>query len=229
MKIETRPMPFSAELVEASKRGDKTHTRRIMMPQPAYAQAVMYDGHATSAYHWPDSNPQFRAMAEIAKDCPHGKPGDLRWVQEPYRVVARDKGPGQRWGYLATVRYASDGIENVCVISDRCRDKPSARPRTSNMPGRFMSRWASRYTLRIVSVKCEKIQSMDRAAAFLEGCPREIAGPDGDIRAAHEWFVRVWDSTTNKPAHKYAANPWVYDIAYEFINAPVWLVRGGAG
>ena len=69
---------------------------------------------------------------------------------------------------------------------------------------------------RLTGVRVERLQDMNRAAAFLEGCPQEIAGKDGDIQAAHFWFRELWDM--QNPKHQWTSNPWVW--VYNFEQEP---------
>jgi hypothetical protein len=75
-----------------------------------------------------------------------------------------------------------------------------------------MPRWASRITLEIVSVRVERLGDITEADAIAEGvgfaCLRDCKVPR---------FAELWDSIYTG-AHGWAANPWVWAIAFRRVE-----------
>jgi hypothetical protein len=72
-----------------------------------------------------------------------------------------------------------------------------------------MPLWASRLSLRITSVKCERLQDITEKDARLEGCVGY-----GDIEGPSDDFMKLWDSR-HKPEESWAVNPWVFAYTTE--------------
>jgi hypothetical protein len=231
-----RPIPFSAEMVLAILKGDKTQTRRKMKIQPYpdsivtvehFNQTVidrhgdMQPGPEIFGAHWDDG--------EYGCRCPYGAPGDLLWVRETW---AR---------HASGVDYAAD----FAAVS-----RPQAGPWR---PSIHMPRWASRITLRITDVCVERLRDISEDDARAEGCEaRPFPGPwwqgyrdlgDGLIfhqqavgetppdwmiepkrmpptpwldQSARDGFRSIWMNIHGPGA--WEANPWVWAISFERVK-----------
>jgi hypothetical protein len=131
--------------------------------------------------------------------CPYGQPGDRLWVRECFGYPANDK-------TRADIRYRADGGG---LLGDW-------------RPSIHMPRAASRITLEITGVRCEKLQDISEADAKAEGVTVLV---DAEITAAVvpgirgpaylEYFV-LWDSI-NGPG-SWDANPYVWVVEFKRIN-----------
>lgn len=164
--------------------------------------------------------------------CPLGQPGERLWVREAFRFPVQfddespahvadrclDAGYRQAW---APIRFEADG---------GTRDWPSvgAPPQSNDTPGRLrparhMPIWASRLSLKIVSIRVERLQAISEVDARAEGAPigeHHTRGYCADesrppsIRA----FRDTWDAEDAAGDHAWDMNPWVWVIEFKRIG-----------
>lgn len=156
--VKSRPILFSAPMVKAILEGRKTQTRRVIKPQPAshmILDVVLPNGEGPND---PCAAVRFTSHGNgdvSSWGCPHGRPGDLLWVRETWQKS------GMGWGNdlpVGKIHYrATDAGEWKSYWGGW---KPSIH----------MPRWASRITLRIESVRVERLQAITEADAIAEGC-----------------------------------------------------------
>lgn len=75
-----------------------------------------------------------------------------------------------------------------------------------------MPRWASRITLKVESVRLERLQDISQKDAYSEGVT--INDPDGCDPVMS--FAELWESI-NGPG-SWEANPWVWVVQFKRIN-----------
>jgi hypothetical protein len=95
-------------------------------------------------------------------------------------------------------------------------------------PSIYMPHWASRITLEITAVHVEQLQQITRSGAILEGAQYHDGGSvghsgwrmdDSDVfNGPVSAFVGLWDRI-NEKTFPWAANPWVWKISFERIEA----------
>lgn len=93
-----------------------------------------------------------------------------------------------------------------------------------------MPQWASRLTLRIKSVKVERLTKISEDDCWKEGCEEfadyqdvrkvcEMAKQIGDcIEDPRPYFAVYWNSTHKKPEEKWEASPWIFAYEYEVVR-----------
>lgn len=142
---------------------------------------------------------------EIMPQCPYGGPGDRLWVREPWTPM---DGEGGQVPALYRADYEHDRPE-------RWKWRPSIH----------MPRWASRITLEVEAVRCERVQAISDIDIRLEGvdCPSHdfsggfCIGPRcPDLRAK---FRDLWDSLNARRGYPWEANPWAWAIAFRRVKA----------
>jgi len=240
-----RPILFSSEMVRAILAGAKTQTRRMLRPQPpseaetraahtSYGLAPMVK-RGIGMYSLNDYERLPKEPGEFDVDgavgfvrdrcgrtswrCPYGVPGDRLWVRETwycddYRAhgeALRD--PALRSDFLEEMHYRADHDCRDWEAGCPCRDENG---RGAWRPSIHMPRWASRISLRITSVRVERLHEITDADAIAEGCPgirggRHPAGDDG--MEPREEFEALW-SRINGTA-SWNANPWVWVVGFE--------------
>ncbi|MDD5065284.1 MAG: hypothetical protein PHQ35_11075 [Phycisphaerae bacterium] len=230
--MKERPILFSTEMIPSILRDEKTHTRRVIKPQPSDGGLDWIEWEGFSAWQDP-----MRTLEEgCQRICPYGQLRDRLWVKETYRAeeLADDTTEGQPG--LDGIRYKADGffrpIENSREAADRWID---ARGEKSGIwrSSMFMPRWASRITLEILGIEVRRLQDITEEAAIQEGVEIDVIDQapiaknyldknnwfqewDPDITGmtfiengeiARASFTTLWNSLNAKPTRA-ARNPY---------------------
>lgn len=147
------PILFSGPMVRALLAGAKCQTRRLVKPNPRDGAFYLLDG-------WPhrslDGETNRRMGEEEPLPSPFGGPGDTLWVRETWCAISEPHQPGGGH-YL----YRADDGEAEHVITRAKAWKPSI----------FLPRGASRISLRVTSVRAERLGEISEADARAEGIP----------------------------------------------------------
>lgn len=199
-----KPILFSGEMVRAILAGRKTQTRRVITPQfrQMWGQGV---GRGDSAYsvHVDIKEPDGSWKWLM---CPYGKPGDLLWVRETWQALF-DTDTGVDWWEdtpveLRTPEHLADAIYRASHTDEDCSWRPPIH----------MPRWASRLTLRVTAVRCERLRDISRADCAAEGV---AVPPDpGWVMG----FADLWDRINAKRGYSWASNPFVWVISFERVS-----------
>lgn len=212
--VKEHPIAMSAWSMQRILAGAKTQTRRVMRPQPELSDWRGASG--LFVWHWrkggenPSSSfygsggPTFcwneaqTPHPSIAEYSPFGVPGDLLWVREPLVNIG---------GRVA--REA--GSSPLCLPS---AEWPWKRDR---LPAIFCPRWASRETLRVLSVRAERLMDITREDAIAEGVePYDDGGYSPDDECCEVWrYLAVWDELNAKRGWAAEKNPWVWATEFE--------------
>lgn len=217
-----RPVLFSAAMVLAIGRGDKTQTRREIRPQPSHFNPAGVPRLARPA-----------GTSGVIK-CPYGQAGDILWVRESFYAYGRwerrfsDKKKRNQWHFVDMTAECDRAYQ---YVADR-PDIPLARGRSSTpgwykRPSIHMPQVACRFDLRIVSIRVERLNDINESDAIAEG----IAALNNGLWAiygnrstnctysARVSFCSLWESING--VGSWRANPWVWVIEFE-------VVKGGA-
>ena len=76
----------------------------------------------------------------------------------------------------------------------------------------FMPRWASRLTLEITNVRCERVQEITYWDCVDEGYY------DDELHRDFIWFREAWDKLNAKRGYGWDTNPWVWVIEFKKIE-----------
>ena len=191
--MKERPILFSGPMVRVILDGCKTMTRRVVKLRAGEIAHEGGDGslHAVANTTWGD-------CIERVIQCPYGVPGDLLWVRETW---ASDVD-----GCPAGLSYRADHL-------DPRGDGPANPMRWR--PSIFMPRWASRLTLRIMSVSVERLQEITEEDAMREGVKAEFVSTHPRIYSYRAPFAELWDSINAERGFGWDTNPWVWVIGFE--------------
>jgi hypothetical protein len=80
-----------------------------------------------------------------------------------------------------------------------------------------MSRWASRITLEIVSVRVERVQEISEADAYAEGIPEWKRA--SQTFAPRVRFHELWDAINAVRGYSWASNCWVWAITFKRVKS----------
>lgn len=243
--MKTKPILFSAPMVQALLAGRKTQTRLVVKPQPEGSPVSPHKAEKP----WLSGDGKWRWMhgvvcrEDTARTCPYGQIGDLLWVRE--RIGRR---PASFLGIEATngVESAYFFADGEDVVDDHDFSLCPWWIRKS-LPSIHMPRWASRITLEITDVRVERLQGISEDDAKAEGCfftdyGRDCwhrGGPPQDVGDCMEPAIThnqrpgwMWYKTGS---HKQCFNSarFAYANLWEMINDPeswdsnpwVWVIE----
>lgn len=237
--MNTKPILFSAPMIRALLDGSKTQTRRVVKRKKfvpldyVLSPSLLVDKWRTWWGH-----PEGLAVG-YSQDCPYGQPGDLLWVRETFGFVSFEMAHGGArvdWTpdrpatkiaelpfgkgfYSGHVIYAADGY------FDWCDEDGYDTERSFWKPSIHMPRAASRITLRIKSVRVERLNQISKEDAISEGLTRieykgESFGFDGGnttgYGSATGAFRALWESING--AGSWDTNPWVWVVEFEVLK-----------
>ncbi len=208
--MKEHPILFSADMVKAILRGDKSQTRRVIKPQPISISAHTEKMTNDSVIEIYD-----QGTARFIK-CPYGQPGDRLWVRETWAIVSIPDGTTAR--KLLTVFRA----DNPRGLEQPEKWKPSIH----------MPRRASRIMLEVVNVRVERVQDMSLDNIYAEG----IHGPgvvpantfmmvmgESTLEGAEakymiNEFSSLWDTINAKRGYGWESNPYVWAIEFKALE-----------
>lgn len=220
--LNEKPILFSGPMVRAILDGRKTMTRRVVTPQPHFD----FTGPEWDEPACCDSKGKLcigpRTFAIWLEDfhiaCPY-QPGAQLWVRETFYLDDIDYSEG---GVLpsqqpedSSLYYRADG--ECCQQVPECACAEVGK--TKWRPSIFMPRWASRITLEIAAVRCERVQDIGNVEVRAEGM--ELADTYGQSYPRAKWrgiFARTWDALNAKRGYSWEANPWVWVVEFRRIN-----------
>lgn len=201
-------------MVRAILEGRKTQTRRVVKFPLAYRAKPPTREEAIHRY---GKGGVFTLEAGFFDArCPFGLPHDRLWVRETWSTTT--KGNGVRTVYRADGVKDDSGDRHGWWFGERF-----VQGDFKWTPSLFMPRWASRITLELTGVRVERLQDISEEDARAEGVYPPTAGTDddghhfdaGDFRGG---FRALWDSINAKRGYGWAANPWVWVLAFKPVN-----------
>ncbi len=212
-ETKERPILFSPKMIRAILAGNKSQTRRIMKPQPTYdglpvtkisPLLIGIDYHKTGEFM--KHHPEYDRVVTSGLWCPKGRPRDHLWVKEGWRPTIE--------GNEVIVRYLADGAQHFFgdgMPPGWTIPKAAAK---GNVTSLFMPRWASRITLEVTEVRCERLTDISYDDCEREGItPQQVEAAGNCIVNA---YAELWDSINGK-THPWESNPWVWAISFRKI------------
>lgn len=206
--MRDRPILFTDAMVRAILVGQKTQTRRPVIPQPTLEDGCPY-WHAAEGKRYIPGGPRSCfggrscSMTDlIGRYCPYGQPGDRLWVREAWRAYkSLDDCPPRAIGDYG-VSYIADEVT-----------KPDGFGRYRH--ARFMPRWASRLTLEVVAVRVERVCDITNGDAIAEGCLSDVGGFRYPVGA----YAALWDTMYARSANRWDCNPWVWVVEFRKLES----------
>lgn len=205
-----RPILFSGSMVKAILEGRKTHTRRIVKPQPA--NIIPFIGADNNPTHEFGACYEYPTVINKHVCCPYGQPGDRLWVREAFGSKIRSVGgtPHESIAYRATepdAAYCYDCNGNELPM----KWKPSI-----HMPRKYC-----RILLEIVSVRVERLNSISADDCRKEGCDGGHGAIPGYLYSAlpQEHFRHLWRDINGDES--WDLNPWVWVVEFKRVTQEV--------
>jgi len=222
--MKSRPILFSTPMVQALLNGSKTMTRRKLKRQPERCELISQDACSPSGYSF---------IADMYDDeyikCKYGEVGDLLWVRETWKPDVGDITSG--------IRFKADNvlihIENSVEAADKWLDVRKPEEQFPQMkdpvwrPSIFMPRWASRITLEITDVVCERLQDISEEDSKSEGVFHDVEtdryhyaeNKGAALVHARGAFSTLWKSINGEDSWR--ENPWVWVVKFDVHNVNV--------
>ncbi|MCD9504571.1 morphogenetic protein [Photobacterium phosphoreum] len=212
--MKTTPMIFNTEMVKTLLAGKKTVTRRPVKQwvrsNGNWALSIQ-DGKVVESLNGHNTMP-----TGINLPC---NVGDLIWVRETFQGPLFDIEKMPEYQENSTkfetpeycIYAATDKIQEFYDMDDNlvCRWRPSIH----------MPRWASRITLKVTDVRCEKISDLTEEQAIKEGMLSTKEAELAAINAGIGWyespyiqFKHLWEKIYNN------WSDYVWVIEFEVIN-----------
>jgi hypothetical protein len=202
-----KQIPLSLRAVDVLKilSGSRTQLRSIVKDAPnQLLRAPMCD--ADDGYWWGpwDDTPRVGLVgSRTGFKCPYGKVGDFLWVREVWTQPFRPMHEGAE-GEQSGVIYRADGPEHHNLAGQA--HSWGKEYKGWKLP-RAMPRWASRLTLEVGAIRCEKLQPMNLEDAQREGFESlEAYAKDWDKRHSREGIGATW-----------AYNPIVWVVQFRVV------------
>lgn len=192
--MNTKPILFSTEMVQAILAGRKTQTRRIVKIKGSIPnnETKPLSTHSCNSVYY------FWGHDEVV--CPYGSPGDILWVRESFTF-----NPIGKTDYL----YKADSL-----VPKFIKWKPSIH----------MPKEACRLFLKVTNVRVERLLEISEEDARKEGVkhliPRwkDYTNEKGFCYNAFSSFKTLWIKING--IESYTSNPWVWVIEFERIEKP---------
>lgn len=192
-----KPISFNKEMTQALLEGRKTQTRR----------PIKFEPHPDSPYHTIEEGKL------IAAKSPYGRIGDLVWVREPFKTSLVGDFPYIDYqANLGIDPYLKDSRPFPEEIQWEEFEKYEQRDYFSPSE---MPQWASRITLKITSIRVERVQDITEEDAKAEGCFSFISrGP----KYHHHTYVNDFKMLWNEIYNNWDENPWVWVYGFEVLT-----------
>jgi len=239
MTIDEKAISFCRRLIPAIYADIKTHTRRVIIPQPILSDMDKYrsdgiwdnedsgDGllYVERLDNKGEPTEDYRAIGR-----PRYVPGDILWVKEEYYEYGRWTVDGNtKTGKLKTrfvsmpyeeygqpIYYADTLPPDVKV----CKNKANIGYFWRN--SRFMPRRVARLYLKITAIRAERLTDITEADAIAEGFKPTYRESDGfRIMSARNNFMETWDKLNKKRGFGTFVNPYVFVYGLQRIKDKV--------
>jgi hypothetical protein len=238
---------MSAPMVRALLDGHKTQTRRALKRQ--FIDVLQLNDKSAWLGLIERQTAETKGEAAMFR-CRYGLPGDELWVRETWKEAHPISFPLGRFGerrlyagipgppgvdYL--VAYRADGEllpiwhseeypwRTIAMPGDEFSLKHYPKGREAGwMPSIFMPRAASRISLRITDVRCERLQDISDADCLAEGIDLDTPFPshpgfncEGRVVTDWKWrYLSLWEQINGKGSSD--ANPFVWALTFEVIK-----------
>jgi hypothetical protein len=208
-KTETkeRPILFSAPMVKAILKGEKTQTRRIVKTPKSFGEFIdVFDDDYLAQYGFIAIDTSLGHGFKVR--CPYGKVGDRLWVRETF--YCND----YRYPDAAPIDELKESLDYKANHESDC---DCFFEGSAWRPSIHMPRWASRISLEITNIRTERLHQISEADAIAEGVDAvSMADVPRQATTSHRAdFKQLWDKING--ADSWDKSPWVWLIEFKKI------------
>jgi len=210
--------------------GRKTQTRRVITRILGKGRVTEFGPSTTRGYDWHFRDRHMRwhdvHTPWLMERCPYGKPGDLLWVRETWKVQPT---PGCSFGdsmmgrklsvfYKDETRrdFVGEAINGPGIHVDIAALDYDPMKYGIWRPSIHMPKWAARLWLRLTDVRVERVQDITEADAVAEGVTP--CGEHATLCPDHCYrneFAVLWNSINAKRGYSWVSDPWVWVLTFE--------------
>jgi hypothetical protein len=233
--MKETPMIFGGDMVNAIKNVEpqtwpaeilndccyKIMTRRVITRIPGHGKITDFRESETPGYKWCFRDKSLRWHEGKEIKSPY-EAGDIIWVREKFQIYPAmaffGKGPIKPYEKIPKEKPESFYME---FAADN--EKPSCGTWRSSL---FLPRWAARITLKIRSVKIQRLKSIPDMDTFYEGIDTE--GYDYNLAEHYQIggspiqggspekfaFIALWERKNAKRGYSWDENPHVWVIEF---------------
>lgn len=201
--MKTIPMIFNQQMVTALVDGRKTVTRRPMKSE-------------IKDHNFGCFLKSFEVAGEVNNfeyENSAFKPGDLIWVRETFCIGRFDEVDAEHPDDIELIIEQCTGDDNYIARQFAYQEGVAELDEVKWKPSIHMPRKASRLTLRVTDVRCERLQQVDKQQAQKEGVHPTGCTKGFWVKA----YQMLWDSIYSN----WDENPWVWVIEFEVIHKNV--------
>jgi hypothetical protein len=202
----TKPDVWPAEAIDPGK-PYKWMTRRIVNRINGGVSITEFGKSDAPGYDWHFRDKHLR-WHDVNYIIPPYQKGDILWARETFQIYPAteffkaENGPIKPYEKIPKTKPEIYYIEYAA-------DNEGTKDRKYRSP-LYLPRWASRFTLKVRSVRVERLQDISADDCRAEGT--EGTGP-GELLFN---YSKLWDSINAKRGYPWDKNPWVEVI--EFIR-----------
>lgn len=216
--MRERGILMRAEGVWGILDGKKTHTRRVIKPQPSGVWGKPPVWVDSDGYYHSGEGSHLSTKSDMK--CPYGVPGDRLWVRETLVKFHRDP-PTAQYKATATAVPYKDGAEGSDPLG-----RALWQWKRDTLPSIHMPKWASRITLEIKDVRVERVQDIRPEEIKLEGASykkylNESASTTSKGFGTLMDLILMWNSINEKRGFGWDVNPCVWVVVFEKIKEKV--------
>jgi hypothetical protein len=173
--MKERPIIFSDEMVRKILSGAKTMTRRVLkfQPKPEHTEIRVEPFSESESLVTYRAYPNRGSARHSVCSCPYGIVGSRLYVKENFWKDIRD--PNGCVIYSADdAKFYKYRLDSLNKGVQKCEEGHSNEYLSNHKfwrkcSSRFMPRWASRITLKLLDIKVERVQDIAEADALAEG------------------------------------------------------------
>lgn len=213
--MKTIPMIFNQQMVAALVDGRKNVTRRQLTNQPIKNGAFWNFkwGAGSSLDYLP-----IVAGHATAQAAPF-KVGDLIWVRETFCIGRFDEVDAEHPADRELIIDQCTADDYYIARQFAYQEGATELDEVKWKPSIHMPRKASRLTLRVTGVRCERLQQITEESAKKEGAHLQYGrfGNNPTTPRFKNGFYKLWDSIYSN----WDENPWVWVIEFELIKSNI--------
>ncbi len=235
--MKEHPLLFSTPMVKAILNSKKTMTRRIVKPQPIDNREIdgnFFDGNH-KGYVKCDGHPDWQRQFAL-EFCPYGKPGEILFVRENWKIIAWswedgeatfEYADGERLSLSTSPTDAYDEKSHQWLINhieklihDGYYSPASEDPKSEDeeqlvrtdkhypfKPSIHLPKFGSRIWLEVVNVRIEMLHDITWKDVLAEGVDNGKSNPTMA-------FEELWNSINGN----WNENPWVWVVEFKLLS-----------